>query len=561
MEHPELLLTPVLALTSALVGAFLAARLGQSVVLGYILAGVVIGPFTPGPVGDAAAVRAIADVGIVLLMFAIGVEISLRELLGAGKIAIFGAPVQVAGSLAVGTLAARAVGIPEQESLFFGGAVAISSTALLTKMLSDLGQGGSDHGRLALSWSAVQDLLVVALVVVLSAIAAPGERMLSDALVAVAKAAAFLGVIAPVASMFFPRLLERIALLRNREVFILTIAAVALGTAYVSSLLGLSLALGAFVAGLVVGESELSEHILGEVGPLRDVFAGLFFVSIGMLIDPWFVLAQWPLVLLTLAVVVVPKALLVSGVLVVGRVPISTSVLTAVLLSNSGEFSFILAEIGVDLGGLSPATFNALLAGAAASMLVSPLLARGALPALRWVERRVGKRGGSLEPEPGEQLGRYAVICGYGRVGHVVGEALLQRGFGFVVVEQDPRVVRRLRSEGVPAIAGNAGNPRVLERVGLELAGILVVAVPDPLAARQIVDFAQRVNPRLDIVVRTHTPAEAAYMRRRGVAEAVIGEHELALELTRHTLHRYGLSNLEILAITRGLRERLLEEG
>lgn len=561
MEHPELLLTPVLALTSALVGAFLAARLGQSVVLGYILAGVVIGPFTPGPVGDAAAVRAIADVGIVLLMFAIGVEISLRELLGAGKIAIFGAPVQVAGSLAVGTLAARAVGIPEQESLFFGGAVAISSTALLTKMLSDLGQGGSDHGRLALSWSAVQDLLVVALVVVLSAIAAPGERMLSDALVAVAKAAAFLGVIAPVASMFFPRLLERIALLRNREVFILTIAAVALGTAYVSSLLGLSLALGAFVAGLVVGESELSEHILGEVGPLRDVFAGLFFVSIGMLIDPWFVLAQWPLVLLTLAVVVVPKALLVSGVLVVGRVPISTSVLTAVLLSNSGEFSFILAEIGVDLGGLSPAAFNALLAGAAASMLVSPLLARGALPALRWVERRVGKRGGSLEPEPGEQLGRYAVICGYGRVGHVVGEALLQRGFGFVVVEQDPRVVRRLRSEGVPAIAGNAGNPRVLERVGLELAGILVVAVPDPLAARQIVDFAQRVNPRLDIVVRTHTPAEAAYMRRRGVAEAVIGEHELALELTRHTLHRYGLSNLEILAITRGLRERLLEEG
>lgn len=561
MEHPELLLTPVLALTSALVGAFLAARLGQSVVLGYILAGVVIGPFTPGPVGDAAAVRAIADVGIVLLMFAIGVEISLRELLGAGKIAIFGAPVQVAGSLAVGTLAARAVGIPEQESLFFGGAVAISSTALLTKMLSDLGQGGSDHGRLALSWSAVQDLLVVALVVVLSAIAAPGERMLGDALVAVAKAAAFLGVIAPVASMFFPRLLERIALLRNREVFILTIAAVALGTAYVSSLLGLSLALGAFVAGLVVGESELSEHILGEVGPLRDVFAGLFFVSIGMLIDPWFVLAQWPLVLLTLAVVVVPKALLVSGVLVVGRVPISTSVLTAVLLSNSGEFSFILAEIGVDLGGLSPAAFNALLAGAAASMLVSPLLARGALPALRWVERRVGKRGGSLEPEPGEQLGRYAVICGYGRVGHVVGEALLQRGFGFVVVEQDPRVVRRLRSEGVPAIAGNAGNPRVLERVGLELAGILVVAVPDPLAARQIVDFAQRVNPRLDIVVRTHTPAEAAYMRRRGVAEAVIGEHELALELTRHTLHRYGLSNLEILAITRGLRERLLEEG
>ncbi len=560
MESSSALLTPVLALTAALVGAAIAAKLKQSVVMGYILAGLVIGPFTPGPVGDYAAVRALADVGIILLLFAIGVELSLKELLSAGKAATIGAPLQVVGSTALGLGAALLLGFPFLEGLFFGGAIAISSTALLTKMLSDLGQAASPHGRIALSWSAVQDGAVVVLVVLLTSLASVGEHAASDALLAIGKAAIFLGVIAPIASYVFPWLLERVASLHNREVFILTIGAVGLGTAYVSATLGLSLALGAFVAGVVVGESELSHHILGEVGPLRDIFVGLFFVSVGMLIDPVFGLTSWPLVLVALALIVLPKLLLVGGVLALARLPARTAALTGVLLANSGEFSFLLAQLGLDLGAISPATFNAILMAGAASMVISPLLTRAAIPSLRWLEARFGRED-LVGPEPEDApSGRHAVICGYGRVGNVVGQALLQRGFRFVVVEQDFRIARALREQGIPSIAGNAGNPRVLDRARLDAARLLVVAVGDALAARQIVDYALRVNPKLDVVARVHTQEDIAYMRRRGVAEAVMGEHELAIEMTRHTLHRYGLSALEILAITRGLRERLAED-
>lgn len=559
MEHPGFLLTPVLALTSALVGAALASRLGQPVVLGYILAGVAIGPFTPGPVGDLSSVRAIADVGIVLLMFAIGVEISLRDLVATGRKATIGAPLQIVGSILTAVAAAPVIGIPAREGFFVGAAVAISSTALLTKMLSEMGWGDTEQGRMALSWSAIQDFAVVVLAVVLWAVASPEHDEPRVALLAIGKALLFVALVAPVASRLFPWLLERIALLRNREVFVLTIGVVALGTAVVASWLGLSLALGAFVAGVVIGESDLSQHILGEVGPVRDVFAGLFFVSVGMLIDPLFVRDHWMMVVLTLALIMVPKVLLTAGFLAIAGSRRRAALLTAALVGNSGEFSFLLAQTAADLGAISAGTFSAVLAGTAASMILSPLLVQRAPTLVRRIETR-SSQGVEPTAEGEPRAGGHAVICGYGRVGHVVGEALRQRDLAFLVIEEDLRVVRALRAEGIAAIAGNAGNARTLERAGVGDASVLVVAVPDPLTARQIVGHAQRLNGRLDIVVRTHSATESAYMRERGVAEAVMGENELALEMTRHTLHRYGLSNLEILAVLRGLRERLVEE-
>jgi CPA2 family monovalent cation:H+ antiporter-2 len=560
MESAHLLVTPVLALIAALLGAGLAARLHQSVVMGYLLAGVAIGPFTPGPVGDSTAVLAIAEIGVILLLFAIGVELSLRDLLTSGRAATVGAPLQIALSMGTVWVVGGLLGLPEIERLFFGAALAISSSALLTKMLGESGQASTTPGRVALAWSAVQDLSLVLLMVLLTSVAGAERTRPADVLLALGKAVLFLGVIAPAASVAFPWLLDRVAALRNREVFLFTIAVVALGTAYVSSLLGLSLALGAFVAGVVVGESDLSQQVLGEVGPLRDIFAGLFFVSIGMLLDPWFAVSHWPLVLLTLGLILVPKAVSIAGVLALARLPARVIAPAVVLLAHSGEFSFLLAQLGRGLGVVSPATFNAILLGGAVSMLVAPILLRATGTVVRWLERR--DPAIELGPDVDEAVAsRHAILCGYGRVGRVIAEALMQRSFRFVVVEEDPHRARDLRARGIQTITGNAANARVLELARPDTAHLLIVAVDDPVAARAIVAYARQVNQRLDIVVRVHSEEEVAYMRQQDVAEAVMGEHELALEMTRHALHRYGLSALESLAIIRGLRERLAEQA
>src|ERR671934_220388 len=404
MEEAGLLVTLVFALGAAVGGAVLAARLGQSVILGYILAGVVIGPSTPGFVGDPTAVKALADIGIILLMFTIGVHLSVRDLARAGTVALVGGVAQVLVTLVIGYAVGIALAWPFAQALFFGAVIAISSSAVLSKIIEEHGDGDSAHGRIALAWSTVQDLATIALVVILSAIAGTGagSNLLPDLLVGAGKAGLFLAVLIPLGLVVLPRLFEHVAALQSREVFVLLVAAVALGIAYASSFFGVSLALGAFMAGLVVGESDLSHQILGAILPLRDIFAALFFVSVGMLVDPAFVAQHWPLVLLTVA-----------------------------------------------------------------------LLAQA------W--------------------------------------------------------------PSVTALVGDAANPVLLERMHLAQARLLVAAIPDALAVRAVVAHARRVNPTLDIVVRTHSQTEHELLARYGVTESVLGELELAREMTRYALqHLHG---------------------
>lgn len=564
MDNSTLLVTLVLALVAAIIGAFLAVRLGQSVILGYILAGVAIGPFSPGLVGDVATVQALADIGIVFLMFSIGVQLSFGELLRTGRVAILGGNAQVLLLIALGYLTGILLGLSPLEAFVLGAVVSNSSSTVLTKALSERGEQDSLHGHISLAWSSVQDLGTVALVVVLTALAGQTERIWSDLLWAVSKAGLFLAVVGPIGTMVFPWIFERVAALRNRELFVLTVATLALGTAFASTFFGLSLALGAFVAGVVVGESDLSLQILAEVMPLRDVFAGLFFVSVGMLVDPSFVAQNLDFMLLVLALIVAVKGTISAGITALFGYSLRTSVLTGVTLAQSAEFSFLLARVGTEIGILSASLYSLILAGVVASMVLSPILHQVAAPLTRWLERRRPPIPLAEQPPLDRRrlrgLRGHAVICGYGRVGRIIAWALRQRGFPFIVVEEDQRIVRRLRERGAQVLLGNAANPTVLEQVGLDRARVLVIAMPDALAARQIVEYALRANPNLDIVVRTHGWEERRYFLSRGVGEAVMGELELALEMTRHTLRRFGLSTIEAQSIVQGLRRQVETE-
>lgn len=546
MGDTGLLVTLVFALGVAVVGAILAARLGQSVILGYLLAGVVIGPYTPGFVGDPAAVEGLADVGIILLLFAIGVHLSVRDLIRVGRVALVGGVAQVLATLGVGYAVGLALNWPSVQSLFLGAVVAISSSAVLGKVIEEHGEGDSEHGRIALAWSTVQDLATIALVVVLSAVAGSetgtGSPLGLALLVGLGKAALFLAVLIPLGLVVLPRLFERVAALRNREVFVLLVAAVALGIAYASSFFGVSLALGAFVAGIVVGESDLSHQILGAILPLRDIFAALFFVSVGMLVDPAFVARHWPLVLLAVVLIVLVKGALIAGLVALFRYPVRTALFAGVLLAQAGEFSFLLARLGADLHAITGAVFSLLLAGAVVSIVLAPALYRAAAPLSAWAEARRPRPALAAPDEPNvraaQELRGHAVVCGYGRVGRVIVEAL-RFHLPLLVVEQDPRVVRALRERawpGVTALVGDAANPVLLERMRLDRARLLVAAVPDALAVREVVAHARRVNPELDIVVRTHSQAERDHLARYGVTESVVGELELAREMTRYAL-------------------------
>lgn len=291
------------------------------------------------------------------------------------------------------------------------------------------------------------------------------------------------------------------------------------------------------MAGIVVGESDLSHQILGDILPLRDIFAGLFFVSVGMLVDPWFVLRNLPLLLVTLVLIVLAKGALVTLLSALLGTSARTAVLTGAILAQSAEFSFLLASVGAELGAVSPTVFSLMLAGAAASIVLLPGVYRVSLPLAAWLQSRspatpsVEVHGAPSEPE----LQGHVVICGYGRVGQVIGSALQSRS-SFIVIEEDPRRVLQLRDQGVSVIQGNAAIPAVLERAGLARAQALIVAIPDPVAVRQIVDYARQHHPPLPVIARTHSEDERRFLLGRGAEEVVLGEHELALEMAHHAL-------------------------
>jgi len=540
--------TLLVALVAALVLGALAHRLKLPPMLGYIVAGMAVGPFTPGFVVDRDEVLALADIGVALLMFSIGLQFSLGELRSVGGRVLAGVPVQVAFTMAIGTATGLALGWELIEALFIGGAVSVASTVVLVKVAGESTLHTTAHGRTALAVSIVQDLLTVVLVVALSALGSRADESWVALLGAGAVAIGFVALVIVGGSRVLPPLLRFVAGLRSRELFVIAVAVIAIGTAFAASALGVSVALGAFVAGLALADSDLTASVLGEIVPLRELFSTFFFVSVGILLQPSAILAAWPVVLALLLIITLGKAIPIAGLsLLDGKSP-SSALRAGALVGQSGEFSFVLASAGLTLGAVSPEAFSL----AMGAVVISILTAEPLLAVARWLGPRV-EGAVKRDPLPDEQvpvtLRRHAVILGYGRVGRSVARVLDSRGFGWVAVDSDYGVTREARAGGAPIIYGEAGTPSVLDLTGVAEAHAMVVCMPDALAARQAVIYARDRNPRIEIVARAHSDAEEADLRRLGAARVVVADRELGNEMIRHALRRFGVSDREVAAI------------
>jgi CPA2 family monovalent cation:H+ antiporter-2 len=541
-------LTLLIALAAALVLGAVAHRLGIPPMLGYIVAGLAVGPATPGFVAGREEVLALADVGVALLMFSIGLQFSIAELRLAGTRILAGAPVLVATTMAIGAGTGLALGWDLIEALFIGAAVAICSTVVLVKVAGEAALHTTTYGRTALGISIVQDLVTITLVVVLSAIGSRAEESFESLVLSGAIALGFVALVVIGGSRVLPRLLAFIAGLRSRELFVIGVAVIAIGTAFAAAALGVSVALGAFVAGLALADSDLTASVLGEIVPLRELFSTFFFVSIGVLLQPVAIFEAWPIVLALLLIITFGKAVPAAILATLDGQRPSSALRAGALVGQSGEFSFVLASTGLTLGAVRPDTFSLAMGAVVISILTAEPLLAGARRLGDWLDTRVD-RPELPGDEPGAGLRRHAVILGYGRVGRSVARVLESRGFAWVAVEGDYAIAREARIGGAPIIYGEAGAQSVLDQARVNDALALVVAIPDALATRQAIVYARARNPRVEVVARAHSEAEAVELRQLGAMRIVVAERELGNQLVRHALRRFGVSDREVAAI------------
>ena len=562
------------AVGAAVIGGAIAVRLRQPAILGYLLAGIAIGPFTPGFVGDVERITVLADVGVVLLLFALGVQFSIRELRDVGRVALPGGVAQILLVLATGAAVMIGLGSELREALVVGACLSLSSTLVVLKSLLDRGELDSLHGRAAIGWSIVQDIATIVFIVALPPLAG-GDVIVPFAL-AMGKAVIFLALAYIVGTRLLPWAFGTVARLGSSELFLLAVFATALLTAFVASaIFGLSLALGAFVAGVLISESELSHQAAAEVTPFRDLFAVLFFVSVGMLVDPGALLADAGLVALLVVIAVAGKGILTA---VLGRglgLPGRSAIMLGAIMAQVGEFSFILADNALDLDLLDGRAYNLVLGTAVVSILLSPFVARladvvvprldAAVPEPAPIEGPVARAPARMGAgarwrteraidEDDETRRPTVVVLGAGRVGRVVAHAVRLRGFRCVVVDRDARNLASLERLGTVNVFGDAANPEILKRLGLERARILIIAIGDPLTARLASERALLINPRLSVASRARGRREVDVLRRLGVRRLADPEAEAAFELARHALQRMGVSGPELSGIVVGLR-------
>jgi K+:H+ antiporter len=562
MPHEIPLVTTIAA---ALAGAWLlgvlARRLGLSPIVGYLLAGVLIGPHTPGFVGDVGLAAQLAEIGVVLLMFGVGLHFHLRDLLAVKGIAIPGALLQSGAATLLGLSIALALGWPPASGLVLGMALAVASTVVLMRVLEDRQLLTTPAGHAAVGWLLVEDVLTVVILVVIPALAAGGGPAgAAGALwpslgVALAKLLALVGLVALAGSRIVPRMLETAARLRSRELFTLTVLAIAVTVATASALFfGASMALGAFLAGMVVGQSPVSHQAAADALPLRDAFAVLFFVSVGMLFDPAFVVREPVLVLAALAVVMVGKPLVALAVVAALGHSTRTALVAALGLAQVGEFSFILGGLARDHRLLPDAGYSVIVACAIVSIAVNPFLFRTLEPleALvrrrpwlsRLLEARSARRGGrvnaaaaaAIEARPGPM----AVVVGYGPVGRTVDRLLREAGVGTVVVDLNLETVGEIAGEGRLALFGDASHPDILRKAGIARASHLVVTLPHSLNRGPMITAARQANPACRILVRARYLRERAELEQAGADVACFEEAEAAGALAERVLRDLG---------------------
>jgi CPA2 family monovalent cation:H+ antiporter-2 len=564
-------------LALAFIFGLVARRLRMPPIAGYLLAGIAVGPFTPGFVADQELALELAEIGVILLMFGVGIHFSLRDLMAVRGIAVPGAIVQIVAATIFGTLLGLVLGWQLGEAVILGLAISVASTVVLIRALMERGELLSGQGRIAVGWLIVEDIFTVVVLVLLPSFAVMSSAVgseagpaaaLTEVAIALARAALLAVLVIGVGSRVVPRLLAYVAGFRDRELMTLAAVAIAIGIAYLSySVFGVSLALGAFLAGAIVSESDTSHQVAADARPLREVFSVLFFVSVGMLIDPAYLIGNLPAVAAVTVVVVVVKAVAAFVIVaVLGQQP-RVGLTVSAGLAQIGEFSFILATTALALGMFPAEGVQLVISAAIVSITLNPLLFAAIDPLARAIAARprlaalTGPRGDALTALPGtpgsEGPRGHAVVIGSGRVGKLVIGALARRSLPFVVVSEDRRDVERLRDLGRGAVYGDASNKEVLDAAHLEAARVLVLAIPDAHASHLIVEYARRVNPRIALVVRSHGGRvldDLAAME--GSVQVILGELELGVQMTRYTLRRFGISGVEAEAIAEGLRSR-----
>jgi monovalent cation:H+ antiporter-2, CPA2 family len=561
MPHDVTLITTIAAgLGLALIMGFLATRIGVPPLVGYLVAGIIAGPATPGFVADVHLTGQLAEIGVMLIMFGVGLHFSIEDLMAVRRIAIPGAVVQTAVATALGAATAMWWGWSLGAALVFGLALSVASTVVLLRALEARRVLESFNGRIAVGWLVVEDLVVVLVLVLLPALApvlggkaaeaAAGPENLWPALaVTLGKVAAFVAIMLILGKRLLPKLLWAVARTGSRELFTLAVISAAVGVAYASAeLFSVSFALGAFFAGMMMRESALSHRAAEESLPLRDAFSVLFFVSVGMLFDPDIVIRE-PLKLLAVsAIIMIGKTAAAVALVLAFRYPLNTALTVGASLAQIGEFSFILAALGVSLGLLPTEGQSLILAGALISITFNPLVFAAIEPIQRWVRSKsnvtgaLERRDDPLAELPAtadvETLTGHVVLVGYGRVGTRIAQAMSERGIPYVVAEQNRESVERLRERGVHAVSGDASEPEVLIQAHVARASLLAIATPDTVKVRRMVEIARTLNPRIETVLRTHSDEEATLLRRENLGTVFMGEHELALAMTREVFSR-----------------------
>ena len=552
--------TVAIGLSLALVFGTLARRYGQSPLLGYLFAGVLIGPNTPGFVGSADLAEDLADVGVMLLMFGVGLGFSLRDLMAVRKVAVPGAIAASGAVVGIGAGMFAMFGWPIGGAAVLGLCLATASTVLIVRGMSDLGILNATPGRIAVGWSLVEDIFTIVLLVVLPAMATGGrdageDPLLRTVIASIVRLALLVVVVLWGCGPIVPRLLAFVARAQSRELFTLAVLALLLGIAFLASeVFGVSIALGAFLAGMVVGRSDLAHQAAADALPMRDAFAVLFFVAVGMLFDPRYVFEEPLSVLAALTLVFIAKPCVAIWMIVRKGNSMRTALSVSAGLAQVSEFSFLLAGLATELGLLPEGGRNLVVAVALISIAASPILFRGIGPIERWITAQpivakwIARHAGTLaEPQSPLDAPRRdnVVLCGYGRVGSVLGELLSTRGVPFVVVEMDRAIVEDLRRRGIDALWGDAGSPVLLDRANVATARAVALTAPDPVTQRLALEHIRSVQPNAQILVRAHDDASMEQFERMPNTRAVHGERSLGLEMALELLVALGSNRVE----------------
>lgn len=561
MNHELTLITTIAAgFGLALIFGFIAERCKVPALVGYLLAGILLGPATPGYVADIAIASQLSEIGVMLLMFGVGLHFSINDLISVKRIALPGAIVQMTIATLLGMALANWWGWRFGEGLIFGLALSCASTVVLLKALESRGILDSMNGKIAVGWLVVEDLLTVLVLVLMPPLAAILGGATSESAstplwqtigITLLQVTGFIVLMLVVGKRLLPWMLWHVAKTGSRELFTLSVISAAIGIAYgASSLFSVSFALGAFFAGMVMRESEFSHRAAQESLPLRDAFAVLFFVSVGMLFEPAILVEQPFSVLAVVAIIVLGKSIAAMIITLALRYPLNTALTVAASLAQIGEFSFILAGLGVSLGILPTQGMSLILAGALISIAINPLIFSMIKPFKEWalgfsqLARQFEKRTDPFSELPMSTERKYlegqVVLVGYGRVGKRIAKALTDSNIPFVVAEENREVVEDLRKKGTPAVSGDASEPEVLIQAHIANASMLVIATPDTIDVRKMVETAKLLQPKIEIVVRTHNEDESKFLREENIGKVFYGEEELANGMCEFIVEQYA---------------------